>query len=77
MKVSKNHEVCARCHLMGDASGDDCTIMSSGVSGVQNCMVAERTARKRASNVGAEDCAINMAENSCYPMLEPRPPLLE
>jgi hypothetical protein len=62
---------------MGDASGDDCTIMSSGVSGVQNCMVAERTARKRASNVGAEDCAINMAENSCYPMLEPRPPLLE
>src|ERR1700760_3946255 len=61
MKVSKNHEVCARCHLTGEASGHDCTIMSSGVSGAQNCIVAERTARKRASNVGAVNCWINMA----------------
>jgi hypothetical protein len=46
--------------LMGEASGHDCTIMSSGDSGAQNCMVAERIARKRASNVGEEDCWINM-----------------
>jgi len=35
--------------------------MSSGVSGAQNFIVAQRTARKRASSVEEEDCWINMA----------------
>src|ERR1700733_10850396 len=35
-KVSKNHVVCARCHLAGLASGHDCTIMSSGVRVAQS-----------------------------------------
>jgi hypothetical protein len=31
MKVSKNQVVCARCHLVGLASGMDWAPMSSGV----------------------------------------------
>src|SRR5580658_1665419 len=43
MKVSKNQVVWARCHLAGLASGQDCTIMSSGVSGSQRASVCCRT----------------------------------
>src|SRR5579859_4689669 len=47
MKDSKNQEVWAMCHLAGDASGQDWTIMSSGESGLQIAMVRRRTDRKR------------------------------
>src|SRR2546425_12193073 len=33
MNVSKNHVVCARCHLVGLASGMDWTVWSSAESG--------------------------------------------
>ena len=44
MNDSKNHAVCARCHFTGDASGQDCTIMSSGVSGSHSASVRRRMA---------------------------------
>ena len=47
MKDSKNQEVWARCHLTGEASGQDCTIMSSGVRGSHRAMVRRRVERKR------------------------------
>src|ERR1017187_586051 len=47
MNVSKNHAVWARCHLAGEASEMDCTIMSSGVRGSQSAGVRRRTARTR------------------------------
>src|ERR1700758_185424 len=43
MNVSKNHVVCARCHLAGLASAHDCTIMSSEVSGAQISSLRRRT----------------------------------
>src|ERR1700733_9603191 len=43
MNVSKNHVVCARCHFAGLASAEDCTIMSSGVSGAQSARLRLRT----------------------------------
>ena len=38
---------------MGEASGQDCTIMSSGESGAVNARVAARTVRKRDSSVAS------------------------
>src|SRR5665811_1013396 len=49
MKDSKNHAVCARCHFAGEHSGDDCTIMSSGVSGSHKACVRFRVARNRSA----------------------------
>src|SRR5438045_138050 len=51
MKDSKNQEVWARCHLTGEASGHDCTIISSGVSGSQSDKVRRRMERKRSIRV--------------------------
>ena len=42
MKVSKNQVVCARCHLVGLASGIDWAPMSSGVSERVRPSVARR-----------------------------------
>ncbi len=44
-KVSKNHDVCARCHLVGLTSGMDWTVWSSGESGAARASVRSRTAR--------------------------------
>src|ERR1700704_6869933 len=44
MNVSKNQLVCARCHLAGLASGQDCTMRSSGLSGAVSASVCWRTA---------------------------------
>src|SRR5258708_14533755 len=49
MKDSKNHAVCARRHLVCEHSGDDCTIMSSGVSGSHKASVRLRVARNRSA----------------------------
>jgi hypothetical protein len=43
MKVSKNHVICARCHLVGLASGIDWTWQSSGESGAARPRLAWRT----------------------------------
>jgi len=43
MKVSKNQVTCARCHLVGLASGIDCTWQSSTDSGAASASVAART----------------------------------
>ena len=42
-KVSKNHVVWARCHLVGLTSFIDWTVWSSGLRGVARCSVRERT----------------------------------
>ena len=42
-KVSKNHEVWARCHLVGLTSGMDWTVWSSGESGAARVSVNSRT----------------------------------
>src|ERR1700743_1686720 len=47
MKDSKNHAVWARCHLTGEASGQDCTIMSSGVSVAARSRERRRVTLKR------------------------------
>ena len=44
-KVSKNHVVWARCHLVGLASGIDCTVWSSALSGAASRSVSDRTAQ--------------------------------
>src|SRR6266571_2957491 len=49
MKDSKNHAVWARCHFVGEHSGDDCTIMSSGVSGSHKASVRLRAVRNRSA----------------------------
>src|SRR6266568_1829484 len=49
MNDSKNHAVCARCHFAGEHSGDDCTIMSSGVSGLHKSSVRRRVVRNRSA----------------------------
>ena len=51
MKDSKNQAVWARCHLAGEASGHDWTIMSSGVSGAHISRVRRRAARKRSARL--------------------------
>ena len=43
--VSKNHAVCARCHLAGLASGIDCSAQSSAESGAVKDSVRARTSR--------------------------------
>ena len=50
-KQSKNHDVCARCHFAGLASGIDWTTRSSGPSGAVRAIVAFRTPRTRAMMV--------------------------
>jgi len=42
MNSSKNHVVCARCHLTGEASSMLCSIMSSGQSGAASASVRLR-----------------------------------
>jgi hypothetical protein len=42
-KVSKNHVTWARCHFVGDTSGIDWTVWSSGERGAARVSVAERT----------------------------------
>src|SRR5471032_1818841 len=49
MNVSKNHVVCARCHLTGLASGIDWIAQSSAVSGAARPRVTSRTARNRSA----------------------------
>jgi hypothetical protein len=46
-KVSKNHVVCARCHLTGDASAMDCAPQSSSDNGAASASVSARTSCKR------------------------------
>src|SRR5581483_2487511 len=41
--VSKNHVVCARCHLVGLTSGMDCTVWSSPLRGSAKRSVVART----------------------------------
>ena len=48
MNVSKNHDVCPRCHLVGLTSGIDWTVWSSGDSGAARASVVART-----SSIGA------------------------
>ena len=55
MKVSKNHVVCARCHLTGLASGIDWIAQSSAESGAASARVAPRTAMKRAARERRRD----------------------
>src|SRR3569623_961378 len=55
MKDSKNHAVCAKCHLTGEASGQDCTIMSSAVKGLQSSIVRARTLRNLSATL---DCKL-------------------
>ena len=45
--VSKNHVTCARCHFVGDTSGIDWTVWSSGLSGAASRSVCERTSAYR------------------------------
>ncbi len=42
--VSKNHVTWARCHLVGETSGIDWTVWSSGESGAARLSVCARTA---------------------------------
>src|ERR1700677_798053 len=59
MKDSKNHAVWARCHLAGEASAHDWTIISSAVSGSHKARVRRRVALKRAArSVGVHRSAI-------------------
>jgi hypothetical protein len=53
MNVSKNQVVWARCHLAGLASGQLCTIMSSGVSGLHSARLWLRVAMKAVRSPGA------------------------
>jgi hypothetical protein len=48
---SKNQDVCARCHSVGDASGMDCTTWSSGESGAASRSVIALTFRSSAVSV--------------------------
>src|SRR4029450_13380995 len=55
MKVSKNHVVCPRCHLVGLASGIDWIAQSSAESGAAIALVARRAARSRSRRGLAAD----------------------
>src|SRR5262245_33702693 len=48
---SKNQVVCARCHLVGLASGIDCTAWASALKGAARCSVSARTVRKRSRHI--------------------------
>ena len=54
--VSKNQVVCARCHLVGLASGIDWTIWSSGDSGAARRSVSPRTMRKASRSLVRSYC---------------------
>src|SRR5688572_26354792 len=52
-KDSKNQVVCARCHLVGLASGIDWIAQSSALSGAASARVAARTSWKRRASSSA------------------------
>src|ERR1700722_1191711 len=70
MKDSKNQAVCARCHFTGDASAQDCTIMSSGVSGLHRPSVRWRTVRKRSAtfNCCCVETVVLILDNPLLPL---------
>src|SRR5262249_15585959 len=51
--VSKNQVTCARCHFVGDTSGIDCTVWSSGDSGAASSSVLDRTSADRRTSASA------------------------
>src|SRR4051794_31682617 len=62
MNVSKNQVVCAKCHLVGLASGIDWINWSSAESGAASASVWRRTAEKLSSNCSPfADCWLDRA----------------
>ena len=52
-KVSKNHVTCARCHFVGETSGMDWTVWSSGERGAARRSVTDLTSSYRSTSVSA------------------------